>query len=218
MSVGSRTSRPRQRGTILIVTMLIVFSVAAMVVVFCRSMRVEAIASANLSASLQASSVERGAEQYVIALLTEQKDALADITEDYFAAVPIGNVQGPNGSQAAGYFWIVRPDYGDVDLPLYGLTEEAAKVNINSATYESLMRLPNMTDDVANAMIDWRDTDTNPQPGGAENEYYLGLAEPYAAKNDLFETVDLEQPRTGRRTSLGRQPGQRHGQCVQHDQ
>jgi DNA uptake protein ComE-like DNA-binding protein len=47
-----------------------------------------------------------------------------------------------------------------------------------------------MTDDVANAIIDWRDTDTNPQPGGAENEYYLGLPEPYAAKNDLFETVE----------------------------
>ena len=76
----------RRRGTILIVTMLIVFSVAAMVVVFCRSMRVEAIASANLSASLQASGVERGAEQYVISLLTEQKDTLADITEDYFEA------------------------------------------------------------------------------------------------------------------------------------
>jgi type II secretory pathway component PulK len=182
--------RDRRRGTILVVTMLIVFSVAAMVVVFCRSMRVEAIASANLSASLQASAVERGAEQYVIALLTEQKDALADITEDYFAAVPIGSLPGPNAAQAAGYFWIVRPDYGDVDLPLYGLTEEAAKLNINSATYESLMRLPNMTDDVANAIIDWRDTDTNPQPGGAENEYYLGLAEPYAAKNDLFETVE----------------------------
>ena len=186
---NTRAAR-RRRGTILIVTMLIVFSVAAMVVVFCRSMRVEAIASANLSASLQASAAERGAEQYVISLLTEQKDGLADITEDYFAAIPVGSIQAPNGAQAAGYFWIVRPDYGDIDLPLYGLTEEAAKVNINSAGYEQLMRLPNMTDDVANAIIDWRDTDTNPQPGGAENEYYLGLPEPYAAKNDLFETVE----------------------------
>ena len=189
-------ARRRRPGTILVVTMLIVFTLAALVVVFCRSMRVESIASANLAASLQASAVERGAEQYVIALLTEQRDALADITEDYFAAIPIGETLGGNanpnvsGVAAAGYFWIVRPDYGDVDLPLYGLTEEAAKLNANSATYEQLMRLPNMTDDVANAIIDWRDTDTNPQAGGAENEYYLGLPEPYAAKNDLLETVE----------------------------
>jgi DNA uptake protein ComE-like DNA-binding protein len=47
-----------------------------------------------------------------------------------------------------------------------------------------------MTADVATATIDRRDTDTNPQPGGAENYYYLGLTEPYAAKNDLFETVE----------------------------
>jgi type II secretory pathway component PulK len=173
-----------------VVTILIVFTLAAMVVVFCRSMRVEAIASANLSASLQASTVERGAEQYVIALLTEQKDSLADITEDYFYAVPVGSMPGQNGPDVTGYFWIVRPDYGDIDLPLYGLTEEAAKLNINSAGYESLMRLPNMTDDVANAIIDWRDTDQTPSPGGAENEYYLGLEEPYTAKNDNFETVE----------------------------
>ena len=136
------TRRHRRPGTILVVTMLIVFTLAAMVVVFCRSMRVESIASANLAASLQASAVERGAEQYVVALLTEQKDALADVTENYFAQVPIGSA--PNGTANAdpvGYFWIVRPDYGDVDLPLYGLTEEAAKLNVNTATYESLMRL-----------------------------------------------------------------------------
>ena len=111
-----RRRRQQRPGTILVVTILIVFTLAAMVVVFCRSMRVEAIASANLSASLQASTVERGAEQYVIALLTEQKDSLADITEDYFYAIPVGSVPGANGPDVTGYFWIVRPDYGDIDL------------------------------------------------------------------------------------------------------
>src|SRR3954447_12568997 len=47
----------RRRGTILIVTMCICFLLAGMVLVFCRSMRVEAIASANQVASVSASAI-----------------------------------------------------------------------------------------------------------------------------------------------------------------
>ena len=140
-----------RRGTILIVTMFIVFTLASLVLVMCGSMRVEGMAAANMTAALQASAIERGAEQYVLAILTEQKDALGDLTEEDFggqngAGIPVGD----------GYFWIVRPNYGDDNLPIYGLTEENAKLNLNTASYESLMRLPNMTDDVASAIIDWR--------------------------------------------------------------
>src|SRR5438105_11408447 len=65
--IGStRHLRGHRHGTILIVTMFICFTVAGVVLVLCRNMRVEAVASANLAASVQASSVERGAEQYVL--------------------------------------------------------------------------------------------------------------------------------------------------------
>lgn len=173
--------RPRrQRGSILILAMFVVFGMAALVLVLGRSMRVETLASANLASSLQAMAIERGAEQYVLAALVEQKDSLADLGEEYFACVPVGN----------GYFWILRPDYGDDQSPVFGLTDEAGKININSASYNTLMKLPNMTDDVAAAIVDWRDTDETSQPGGAENEYYQSLPEPYTCKNAPFETVE----------------------------
>ena len=59
---STRHLRGHRHGTILIVTMFICFTVAGVVLVLCRNMRVEAVASANLAASVQASSVERGAE------------------------------------------------------------------------------------------------------------------------------------------------------------
>lgn len=181
MTRSTRRLRDRRRhGTILIVTMFICFTVAGVVLVLCRNMRVEAVASANLAASVQASSVERGAEQYVLALLTEDKDSLSQLTDDDFAALPVGD----------GYFWILRPAYPDDSLPQYGLTDENAKLNINIATNDALMRLPNMTDDVAAAIIDWRDADSTPTAGGAENEYYMSLSDPYACKNAPFETVE----------------------------
>jgi type II secretory pathway component PulK len=160
--------------------MFIVFTLASLVLVLGRRMRVEGIASANLSAAVQAASIERGAEAYVLALLTEQKDTLPDLTEDYFSGVQVGD----------GYFWLLRPDFGDDNVSLYGLTEEAAKLNINVANYDMLMKLPNMTDDVANAILDWKDSDSTVTSSGAETEYYMNLPTPYMCKNAPFETVE----------------------------
>jgi DNA uptake protein ComE-like DNA-binding protein len=50
--------------------------------------------------------------------------------------------------------------------------------------------LPGMTPDVADAIVDWRDTDDTPSPYGAESEYYGSVQPPYRAKNGPFETVE----------------------------
>jgi DNA uptake protein ComE-like DNA-binding protein len=173
-------TRGRQRGTVLVVTMILVFALAGVTLVLCRSMRVEMIASANYAAGLKASAVERGAEQYLMAMLAQESSELNSITEDYFTAIPVGD----------GYFWVLRPDYGDSSLPLFGLVDEAAKLNINVATYDQLMMLPCMTDDVAAAIVDWRDEDSNASPGGAEDEYYLSQPDAYYTKNAAFESVE----------------------------
>jgi type II secretory pathway component PulK len=89
-----------------------------------------------------------------------------------------------------GYFWVLRPDYGDPSLPLFGLVGESSKVNVNVATFDQLMLLPYMTDDVAASIVDWRDSDSDITPGGAEDEYYLSLSEGYYCKNAPFETVE----------------------------
>src|SRR4051812_42750244 len=170
---GRRTHRHRPRGTILIVTMLVSFALAGMVVVLCQQMRVERMAAANRAAAAQASSIERGAEQYCLGILTEDKDQLDQIPETEYAAVHLGD----------GYFWILRPGYDDETLPVFGFTGESAKLNINPANADQLMRLPGMTDDVANAIVDWRDEDSDASANGAENEFYLSLPEPYYAKN-----------------------------------
>lgn len=170
----------RRRGSVLIVAIVLVFTLASVTLALCRSMRVEIIASANHAAILQASAIERGAEQYLLAVLAEEGADLSSLTEDYFAAIPVGD----------GYFWILRPDYGDSFMPVFGLIDESAKLNLNTATYDQLMMLPCMTDDVATAIIDWRDEDSDLTQGGAENEYYLSLADAYYCKNALFESVE----------------------------
>jgi type II secretory pathway component PulK len=169
-----------RRGTVLIVTLWIVFVLAGLVLVFARAMRVEALASANEVAAVQAAAVERGAEQYVRALVDQQKDLVLTMPEESFQAVQVGD----------GCFWIIRPSYGDRDLPSYGLVDEASKVNLNTASLAVLEALPGMNEDVAPALIDWRDADDSISAGGAESEHYLALPNSYYCKNAPLETVE----------------------------
>ncbi|HWB53508.1 MAG TPA: hypothetical protein VG722_04920 [Tepidisphaeraceae bacterium] len=170
----------RRRGSILIVALGIMIILAGLVVTLAHSMGVEAKASANYSAAIQASAVERGAEQYVIGMLIQLQQegtTFYDLPDSDFAAVKIGN----------GYFWIVRPDYpNDPEFSHYGLVDESAKLNINYANEAELMALPDVTQDMADAILDW-----NGQGGNANNGSYYGtLPTPYQSKQAPFETVE----------------------------
>lgn len=53
-----------------------------------------------------------------------------------------------------------------------------------------LMTLPGMTEDVAEAILDWIDEDDEPRPFGAESDYYQALPTPYASKNGPLNSVE----------------------------
>jgi type II secretory pathway component PulK len=67
--------------------------------------------------------------------------------------------------------------------------DEAGKLNINVATKDQLMALPYMEEEIAEAILDWRDNDDEPQAQGAEAGYYENLPIPYKIRNGPFKTV-----------------------------
>jgi type II secretory pathway component PulK len=67
--------------------------------------------------------------------------------------------------------------------------DEAAKLNINTATKDQLMALPYMEEEVADAILDWRDDDDEPRGEGAEAGYYENLPIPYKIRNGQFKTL-----------------------------
>ncbi len=172
----------RAGGTVLIVTIWVVLVLAGLALVFARSIRVAAAVAANHVASLQAESIASGALQYIVAMLstaTEDEESDAQTSESYEAR-EVGE----------GYFWILRSNLESDREFDYGLTDEAGKINLNSASQEMLQRLPGMTAELAASIIDWRDEDSDVTPGGAESEYYLLQAEAYQCKNAPLETVE----------------------------
>ena len=61
-------------------------------------------------------------------------------------------------------------DFNDVELErcryTVRVTDEAGKLNINTVTKEQLMALPYMEENIADAILDWRDGDDEPQTQG----------------------------------------------------
>ena len=81
------------------------------------------------------------------------------------------------------------------DVPLEGcsftvrVVDEASKLNVNTATKEQLLGLWYMTEEISDAIIDWRDNDENPQTGGVEGGYYENLPFRYTIRNGPFRTI-----------------------------
>ena len=77
------------------------------------------------------------------------------------------------------------------------ITNEAGKVDINT-TSELILRnlLLNLglnlddVDIIVDSVMDWKDPDNLHRLHGAEDDYYMSLANPYKAKNANFETLE----------------------------
>lgn len=170
----------KDRGTVLIVTMWVVLVLAGLVLVFSHWARVEAIAAANRESSMQADTVARGALQYVLSALDGADGSTAGLEELSWEERRVGD----------GFFWVLRTNLRDDAQHYYGLTDEASRINLNSASSDILLRMPNVTAELADAIIDWRDEDADVSPSGAEGEYYLLRRDPYYCKDAPFEAVE----------------------------
>ncbi|MBN2594737.1 MAG: general secretion pathway protein GspK [Sedimentisphaerales bacterium] len=90
--------------------------------------------------------------------------------------------------------WSDNPeDFNDVMLDqcvfTVRVTDESSKLNINTATKEQLLGLPDMVEEIADAIIDWRDSDDVPSGAGVESGYYESLTYGYMARNGPFRTL-----------------------------
>ena len=91
-------------------------------------------------------------------------------------------------------------DSGNLAGLRYGLEDESTRLNLNTllvlekqqegAAVQLLMGLPGMTEEVADAILDWIDPDDEPRMLGAEIDHYSGLSPAYRPKNGPLDTVE----------------------------
>lgn len=68
--------------------------------------------------------------------------------------------------------------------------DEASDVTADNIAVSLLMALPGMSEDVADAILDWIDEDDEARPFGAESDYYTTLPTAYAAANAPLHSVE----------------------------
>jgi hypothetical protein len=111
-----------------------------------------------------------------------------------FSNAIAGSGEGPRGGGRFALPNVTNLGNGQYSLT-YGAADESAKLNINAliqldqtgqVLYDALMKLPNMTEEIADAIVDWVDVDDEPRAAGAESGEYSS----YRAKNGPINTLD----------------------------
>ena len=181
----SGRTRAVERASVLIIVLWIAFGLVALALYFADSMNFELRAADNRVSAMSADEAIDGAVRYINYLLATQvangSNGLMPVLVDYQSqAVPVGEA----------HFWLIGRDTnalatGPGQLS-FGLVDEASKINLNTASSNTLYWLPRMTVDLTQSILDWRDTNAN----GPTVTYYAMQQPAYMCKSDPFETVD----------------------------
>ena len=182
MKVRSSQLRPRvhqERGSVLIIVLWVAFGLVAITLYFANSMSLELRASDNRVCALAADQAIEGGVRYASYVLANYgtNGVVPDPTTYSRDAVPVGDAR----------FWFIgrNPDpQARPTQPFFALTDENAKLNLNTVSSNVLEMVPNITLDLLSAILEWRNTNSS------ASLTYAMLHPPYQCKSASFETVD----------------------------
>jgi len=182
---------PGERGAALLAVLLLVAVTGAIAAAAMEKLRLSRALAANVVALDQARAFASGVEQLAILLID---DRIADSPDRTTLAGgwngAVRRVPMPRGGLAQ-----VRITDGGNCFNLNSVVEgdpRTALVRRSSGVlqFAGLMTVLGVPEDearrVAEAAADWADSDGAPGPGGAEDEAYAVLPEPYRTANSLF--------------------------------
>ena len=163
--------RDRSRALVLIAVMWVIILLSIIVAVIARTSRLDTRISLASAERFRCKWTCRAGIETAIAVLNDDESD-CDSFED---------------------LWYDNPeDFNNIQMDMcrfdVEVIDEAGKLNVNTASRKQLMQLPEMTEEVAASIIDWRDNDSNVGAGGAEAGYYMNLPNGYRIRNGNFKT------------------------------
>lgn len=171
-----KTNNSNNKGVVLITVLWIVIVLTVIVAALGRKSRLDTKIITSRMEGLRCRWAARAGIERAIAILN------TDLYEDEVANDCLTDIWSENTF-----------DFNDFPLERCWfnviVTDESGKLNINTATRDQLLGLPNMSVDIADAIIDWRDTDENPSEFGLEGGYYENLPYGYVNRNSPFRTI-----------------------------
>jgi type II secretory pathway component PulK len=206
------TSRPhhlttRRRAVVLLVVLVVVAVLTLAAFRYSQLMHYEYNAAQSATRAIQAQALADSGIYYTAALLSNHStfaSVLNSTPWNNWEAFKGILVQPNDRAHFRGRFSIISPPGPDDPLGndphhRFGVTDEGGKINLNAlmildprgkALHDRLMVLPNMTEEIADAIVDWIDGDNLPRANGAEDSYYQSLTPPYHCKNGPLDSLE----------------------------
>ncbi len=199
-----RTRSPRSRqGMILVVVLVVVSLLALAALTFTQLMLAERRATELTSRRLEARMLAESGVDYVRSMLMLDEISLDERGGLYNNQLELsGNlVVDDLDLRDRGRFAVISPnlDSGYYSGVRYGLEDESTKLNLNVVAEldaaegtgrDILLTLPGMTDEIADAILDWIDADDEMREFGAESDQYSTEVPGYAPKNGPLDSID----------------------------
>ena len=177
--------RENEKGIALLVTLLILVLVVALAYevfrIGAQSAQTGAYGRDSIRCILLA---EAGTGAARIALRVDARDNQYDTLDEIWSRAALPITLGDGEVRVT-----IEDEERKIDLNRLMLPNGNAPDEKRLAVFQRLLDTLGIDRAVADAVVDWLDNDENPRVGGAESPYYLGLPNPYQAKNDLFDTI-----------------------------
>ncbi|MFG0335100.1 MAG: general secretion pathway protein GspK [Maioricimonas sp. JB049] len=197
---SGRSSASRQ-GSLLVIVLVVIVLLSLAAYTFTDVMITESEASVMQGRAVAARSFALSGIEYAAAWLETPDELEADNlyhNPQRFAGVLM---QDAPADRARGRFTIIAPVETDPEgrQIRFGLIDESGKLNLNAIPLEELddeqaremlLYIPNMTEEIADSILDWIDTDNERRQYGAEDDTYQTMSPPYATRNGPLETLD----------------------------
>lgn len=190
-----------KHGFVLIVVLVVIAALSLAALGYAEWMMVERQAVDVAGRQIQARALAESGVELARAMLSADAESQQESGGWYDNASRFQGVVVLDEEQdrARGRFTVVAP--GDEEGSVrFGLENESGKINLNTlaalekatpnAGRTMLMALPDMTEEIADAILDWLDPDDEARASGAEAEYYATLDPPYAPKNGPIGSID----------------------------
>ncbi|MFQ5994203.1 MAG: type II secretion system minor pseudopilin GspK [Acidiferrobacterales bacterium] len=173
-----------QNGVAMITALLIVAIATTVAASLSLGQQVWLRQAQNLLDHTQASAVRSGVIEWAAIILTKdaKDNQVDDLTEEWATALPPlpaeGGLVAGNIHDAQGRF------------NLNNLVRGGNASTNDIAVFQRLLESQELPRELADAVVDWLDSDSQSQPNGAEDVDYLSNERPYRAANQLLHSVN----------------------------
>jgi len=174
-----------QTGVALLLVLFAVVMLAALVLEFDRTTRIDVVATRNFLNGIRAGFLAKAGVEAGRGVLKE--DALHstgyDAADEFWGAVPPMTM--PEGAVTVS----IEDEAGKLNPNHLVNANGGTKIRTKVDQMRRLLETLHVEVPLVDALVDWIDADRVPEPAGAEDDYYRTLDPPYRARNGRLQSL-----------------------------